>query len=342
MRFLRFLLFPFAFLYMLVTSLRNFMFAIGIFKSTSYAVPSLGIGNLSMGGTGKSVAVNYFVTLFKNQYPITVLSRGHGRVSKGFQVGDENSTAKLLGDEPLMFLHQHPEIRVGVSNDRRKGMAKLLDHATNKTDGIFIWDDCFQHRWVKPSFMILLTTFSLPYSKDFILPVGNLRELSEGAVRANVIIVTKCPKNLSLEAQNHLRQRFQIKKHQHLFFSSIRYSTAIYGKAKKLPLDVLDRIPFLLVTGIADATPLVNFLKGKFQSFEHIPFKDHHIFSDADITTIQKQANGRMILTTQKDFTRLSPLIDEEILFYLPIEMEILNGEAEQLNSLVKEGMQLA
>ncbi len=270
-----------------------------------------------------------------------MLRRGHGRISKGFQLGDKNSTAKQLGDEPLMFLHQHPEIRVGVSNDRRTGMAKLLDHDTNKENGIFIWDDCFQHRWVKPSFMILLTTFSSPYSKDFILPVGNLRELSEGAVRADIIIVTKCPKNLSIKAQSHLRQRLQIKKHQHLFFSSIRYSRSIFGKTKMLPLEVLDRIPFLLVTGIADATPLVDFLTGKFSAFEHLGFKDHHIFSEADISAIQKQANGRMILTTHKDFTRLSPLIDQEILFYLPIEMDILNEEGEQLNSLVKQGMQL-
>ena len=342
MGFLRFLLFPFSILYMCATSLRNFLFSIGVLKSTSYDVPSLGIGNLSMGGTGKSVAINYFITLFKNHYPVTILSRGHGRISKGFQLGNENSTAKTLGDEPLMFLKQHPEIRVGVSNDRRKGMTTLLNHDTNKADGIFLWDDCFQHRWVKPSLMILLTTYSSPYSGDFILPVGNLRELSEGADRANIIIVTKCPRNLSVKRQTEIRMRLHLKQHQHLFFSSIRYSTSIFGKNKQLPLDVLDRIPFVLVTSIADATPLTAYLKGRFEIFEHLPYKDHHIFSDADISTIQKKANGRMILTTQKDFTRLSPLIDEDLLFYLPIEMEILNEEGEQLNSLVKEGMQLA
>ena len=151
MGFLRYLLFPFSILYLVIVSLRNFFFTIGVFKGKTYAVPSLGIGNLSTGGTGKSVAINYFISLFKDQYPITVLSRGYGRISKGFQLGDTTSTAKTLGDEPLMFLQQHPEIRVGVCNDRRKGMEELMAHDSNQINGVFLWDDCYQHRWVKPS-----------------------------------------------------------------------------------------------------------------------------------------------------------------------------------------------
>lgn len=341
MGFLRYLLFPFSVLYMIVMSLRNFLFSAGVFKSKTYAVPSLGIGNLSTGGTGKSVAINYFISLFKEDYPITVLSRGYGRISKGFQLGDEDSTAKTVGDEPLMFLQQHPGIRVGVCNNRRQGMNALIGHESNKGNGVFLWDDCFQHRWVKPSYMVLLTTFSSPYFKDYVLPVGNLRELSEGADRADIIIVTKCPQNLSLEQQTKIRERLQPKNHQHLFFSSIRYADTVYGKSRQLPLSVLSKIPFLLVTSIADASELVFYLKGKFEAFEHMPFKDHHLFTDADIDQILAQSNGRMILTTQKDFTRLSPLLEEDILFYLPIEMEILNGASASLNSLVKEGMSL-
>ena len=341
MGFLRYLLFPFSILYLVIVSLRNFFFTIGVFKGKTYAVPSLGIGNLSTGGTGKSVAINYFISLFKDQYPITVLSRGYGRISKGFQLGDSTSTAKTLGDEPLMFLQQHPEIRVGVCNDRRKGMEELMAHDSNQINGVFLWDDCYQHRWVKPSYMVLLTTFSSPYSKDFLLPVGNLRELSEGADRSNIIIVTKCPKNLSVEQQTDIRNRLQPKKYQHLFFSSIRYAETIQGKNKQLPLSVLAKIPFLLVTSIADASQLTHYLRGKFEAFEHISYKDHHFFTDADIKQILAKSNGRMILTTHKDFTRLSPLLNAEILYYLPIEMEILNGEGEKLNSLVKKGMGL-
>lgn len=320
---------------MLLTSLRNVFFSWGIFKERTYDVPVLGIGNLSTGGTGKSVAVNYFIEQYKSKYAVNILSRGYGRISKGFQLGTSTSTANQIGDEPLMFLKQHEDIRVGVCNSRRKGMENLLDLPWSKKPPVYLWDDCFQHRWVKPSCMLLLTTFDKPFTRDYLLPVGNLRELSEGVARADAVIVTKCPKDLSASQKKAFKERLQLKRHQSLFFSRIRYADYIVNSERRMSLGILEKITFILVTGIADSSQLLDFLNRKYLEYEHINFSDHHIFSDKDIEKIKVKSNGRMVLTTQKDYVRLSPKFNSDLLFYLPIVMEIEDDKQEDLNTLV-------
>ncbi len=337
MNIFRFLLFPFAIIYMFLTSLRNVFFSLGIFKERKYDVPVLGIGNLSTGGTGKSVAINYFIAHFKSRFTVNVLSRGYGRTSKGFQIGEVESTANQLGDEPLMFLKQYPEIRVGVSNSRRIGMKNLLELPLLDKPPVYLWDDCFQHRWVKPSCMLLLTSFDKPFTKDYILPVGNLRELSEGISRADAIIVTKCPKDITQAQKNAFKERIQLKRHQSLFFSKIRYAEYIVNSERRMSLGILEKISFVVVTGIADPKQLLDFLKSKFLNYEHLKYGDHHIFSDRDIENIKVKSNGRMVLTTQKDYMRLYQKFNSDLLFYLPIKMEILDGQHEALNALVEE-----
>ena len=337
MNIFRFLLFPFAIIYMFLTSLRNVFFSLGIFKERKYDVPVLGIGNLSTGGTGKSVAINYFITHFKSRFAVNVLSRGYGRTSKGFQIGEVESTANQLGDEPLMFLKQYPEIRVGVSNSRRIGMKNLLELPLLDKPPVYLWDDCFQHRWVKPSCMLLLTSFDKPFTKDYILPVGNLRELSEGISRADAIIVTKCPKDITQAQKNAFKERIQLKRYQSLFFSKIRYAEYIVNSERRMSLGILAKISFVVVTGIADPKQLLDFLKSKFLNYEHLKYGDHHIFSDRDIENIKVKSNGRMVLTTQKDYLRLDQKFTSDLLFYLPIKMEILDGQHEALNALVEE-----
>lgn len=320
---------------MLLTSLRNVFFSWGIFKERTYDVPVLGIGNLSTGGTGKSVAVNYFIEQYKSKYAVNILSRGYGRISKGFQLGTSTSTANQIGDEPLMFLKQHEDIRVGVCNSRRKGMENLLDLPWSKKPPVYLWDDCFQHRWVKPSCMLLLTTFDKPFTRDYLLPVGNLRELSEGVARADAVIVTKCPKDLSASQKKAFKERLQLKRHQSLFFSRIRYADYIVNSERRMSLGILEKITFILVTGIADSSQLLDFLNRKYLEYEHINFSDHHIFSDKDIEKIKVKSNGRMVLTTQKDYVRLSPKFNSDLLFYFPIVMEIEDEKQEDLNTLV-------
>ena len=337
MRFLRFFLFPFSFVYMLVTSLRNVFFDWGIFKEQVYEVPTLGIGNLSQGGTGKSVAIDYFLSAFKEDYALTVLSRGYGRLSKGFQMASAESTANTIGDEPMMFYQKHTSQRIAVCNNRREGMEKLLSSSSTDHPSFYLWDDCFQHRWVKPDLMILLTTYEKPYFKNFLFPVGTLRELSEGASRAKIIIVTKCPSDISDEERTCFKENMQLRSHQQLFFSTIKYGSFIQNQHRELSLSILEKISFVLVTGIANPSPLVDFLKRKYYAFEHMNYSDHHIFTDNDIEKIKEKSNGRMVLTTQKDYVRLSTKFSSELLFFLSIEMEILGDQEKELLDLVRK-----
>lgn len=342
MRYFRFFLFPFSILYMMITSFRNLLFNLGIFKQKSYAVPTIGIGNLSTGGTGKSVAVQYLIQQFQDHYPISVLSRGYGRLSKGFQKAKPSSTVKEIGDEPLMIYRQFNTTRVAVCNSRREGMKKLLADAVFPSNGLFLWDDCFQHRWVKPEFMLLLTSYSRPYFKDFLLPVGNLRELSEGARRADIVLMTKCPPKMSSTEMNAIREKMQLKSKQKLYFSSIRYSDKIQNKERKISLSILEKISFTLVVGIAYPEELIQFLKGKYLNFDFIIFSDHHAFSKSDIEKIKAQSKGRMILTTEKDYVRLSEKFDSDLLFYIPIEMVLLNNEEQAFLQDIRSALNLA
>ena len=333
MTFFRLFLFPFAILYSTLTSFRNFLFNIKLFKSISYENPTIGIGNLSVGGTGKSVCVDYVVSLLKQNHAITILSRGYGRASKGFVEVTDISTAKNVGDEPLMLSLKHPEVRVGVAEKRRVGMDQLLKYSTK--DSVFVWDDCFQHRWVSPRLMILLTSYKHLFVDDFHLPLGNLRELSLGKKRANVVIVTKCPKNMSDEERNKITQKLGLSKTQYLFFAQIKYSVHIKNFDCSLPVSNIEKSPFLLVTGISDPTPLKNYLEGIGCKFEHLKFSDHHNFTQKDADMINKKSNNQMILTTEKDFVRLNPILSSNVLFYLPIEMEFFPDDKERFDKII-------
>ncbi|MCH1539152.1 MAG: tetraacyldisaccharide 4'-kinase [Flavobacteriaceae bacterium] len=335
MTFLRYFLFPLAIVYSSVTSLRNLFFDLGIFSSKTYSNPTIGVGNLSVGGTGKSVCVDYIVSLLKEDKPLAVLSRGYGRLSKGFLEADQNSTFKSIGDEPMMLYSKHPDVRVAVSERRRRGMENLLK--TSDSETVFVWDDCMQHRWVSPDLMILLTSHDHLFVDDFHLPVGNLRELSSGKKRADVIIVTKCPTQIDQKSKDRIESKLQLAKTQHLFFAHIGYSDLIRNKERTFPIDKIENIPFLLVTGIADPKPLLYYLRAIGGQFEHMEFKDHHLFTEKDIEHIKKRSNGSLILTTEKDFARLNTIIDSNLLFYISIEMKLDEKDQDHLNRILIE-----
>ena len=254
MIFLRFFLFPFAILYGIITSLRNLFFDVGLFSSKKYVNSTIGIGNLSTGGTGKSVCVDYIVSLIKDKKPVAVLSRGYGRLTKGFVEASTESTFKEIGDEPMMLFTKHPELKVAVAERRRLGMDNMLKSTTDNT--VFVWDDCFQHRWVTPDLMILLTSYDHLFVNDFHLPVGNLRELSSGKKRGDVVIVTKCPTNITEQNKKEISSKLQLADTQHLFFSGIGYAKNIKSIELTFPINKIENLPFLLVTGIADPKPL--------------------------------------------------------------------------------------
>ena len=317
---MNFLLYPLSLIYNLYTSFRNFLFDLGIIDSIEYKIPTIGIGNLSTGGTGKSIVVDYIIGKFKNKNKITTLSRGYNRNTKGFIQASNMSTAYEIGDEPFQFYSKHPEINVVVCEDRRKGMNIILKNLPD-TD-LCIWDDVFQHRFVKPGLMILTTTFQYPFYKDEILPVGNLRENISSAKRADLIVVTKCPDNLSQKDKISFLESLNPNDNQKVFFSSLTYMQKIKSDSEEVDIDVLEDVDFILVTGIADSSYLVNFLKNKALKFKHLKYSDHYNFNKSSIDKITGLSLNKIILTTEKDFGRLRPKINNRDIYYIEVGLK--------------------
>lgn len=317
---MNFLLYPLSVIYNLYTSFRNFLFDLGIIDSIEYKIPTIGIGNLSTGGTGKSIVVDYIIGKFKNKNKITTLSRGYNRNTKGFIQASNMSTAYEIGDEPFQFYSKHPEINVVVCEDRRKGMNIILKNLPD-TD-LCIWDDVFQHRFVKPGLMILTTTFQYPFYKDEILPVGNLRENISSAKRADLIVVTKCPDNLSQKDKISFLESLNPNDNQKVFFSSLTYMQKIKSDSEEVDIDVLEDVDFILVTGIADSSYLVNFLKNKALKFKHLKYSDHYNFNKSSIDKITGLSLNKIILTTEKDFGRLRPKINNRDIYYIEVGLK--------------------
>jgi tetraacyldisaccharide 4'-kinase len=319
MNFLRKILFPLAFLYWLVTFIRNWLYDKGIFKSTSFDIPIIVVGNLSVGGTGKTPQIEYLIRLLSDKYKVAVLSRGYKRSMEGFILADEKATASSIGDEPFQFYSKFPNIQVAVDANRVNGIEKLLQ-LPNKPDVILL-DDAFQHRKVKAGFYILLTAYDDLFCDDYILPFGNLREPSSGKKRADMIIVTKCPKDLSELAQQKIREKLKVK--QPVYFTTIEYDDYVYGNDGQLLVSEIQSESKVLVAGIAKPKLFFDFLKN--ETDETLVFPDHHHFSKQDCEQILAKANGRKIVTTEKDFVRLNGLLPKEQLFYLPIKSTFLN-----------------
>lgn len=322
MNLLRKLLFPFAILYGLITSIRNFLFDKGILKSYSFDLPVIAVGNLSVGGTGKTPQIEYLIRLLSDKYKIATLSRGYKRQSRGFILADANSNATILGDEPFQFYKKFPSIQVAVDADRKNGIEQLLS-LTEKPEVILL-DDAFQHRKVKAGFYILLTSYGDLYSDDWMLPTGNLRESRSGAERANVIIVTKCPFNLSLDEQNAIKNRLKVSENQELYFTFIAYEEFIYGENRKINVNEIQSAAKLLVAGIAKPEPFFAYLQDT--NDVCLSFPDHHNFTDKDILEIKNLAQNNIIITTEKDYMRLKGSLPSEQLFYLPIQSSFVSG----------------
>ncbi|RPG69375.1 MAG: tetraacyldisaccharide 4'-kinase [Flavobacteriaceae bacterium TMED120] len=328
MKLVRFLLFPIALLYGLVMSIRNLLFHCRIWTPRRFQTPLIGVGNLATGGTGKSVVIDYLLTAFKKKFRLAVLSRGYGRSSKGFVLGKADSTASALGDEPFQFSRKHPEVTVAVAEKRVEGVEHLLNQFS-KTEAILL-DDVMQHRWIQPHLLVLTTTFNQPYSQDFVLPMGNLREWRKGARRADIILITKTPPKATSADRDRIKQSLKLASNQSVYFCATAYAKFIDGAAHKPLVDIAIK-KFILVTGIADAAPLVSYLKGLNFDFEHLEYPDHYAFSKATVGRIEHKAQNTFILTTEKDFGRLQPLISKKVLlYYLPIQLKFLNAQEEQ------------
>lgn len=322
----RWYLYPFALLYDFITSLRNLFYTTGIFKSTRFRIPILSVGNLSVGGSGKSPMVMYIAELLSRDFRTGVLSRGYGRATKGYYITNYDSNYKTVGDEAMqLFQRFKNRFVIAVCEDRVAGAKKLI--ADMELEALVL-DDAMQHRAIAPGFSVLMTDFSDPYFKDFLLPAGNLRESRSGARRADIIMVSKCPTPLSEETKKLYIQKIGPLPHQKVFFSSIHYDETIYSLEKSLPDNNLAYYDILLVTGIANPKPLLEHLKNYSTKVTHLKFPDHHNFSDKDIEHIRseykKLGEYRLILTTEKDFVRLKTFdYLRDLIFYWPINVTI-------------------
>ena len=322
MRYLSFLLFPFALLYGAIVRLRHWCYNTGIFKEHTFAVPTICVGNVAVGGTGKSPMVEYLVRQLHPKCPVAVLSRGYKRKTKGFVLADAQSTVADLGDEPFQFWRKfHKDIILAVCGDRVEGMRQLLQLPTSPT--VVILDDAFQHRPVKATKNIVLTAYGQLFTDDWLLPVGRLRDVVSRVQQADIVVVTKCPPDLSAAERERIVAQLQKKTRPQtpIVFATIAYSEQVYSVAGESPLESFIQQPFTLVTGIANPQPLLDFLKKKGADFQHIAFPDHHHFTNKELQQLQ----GLRVLTTEKDYVRFEQ--SWEGLYYLPIEMQFCTNE---------------
>ena len=326
---LRKILKPLSVLYGEVTNLRNKAYDKNIIQVTAFDFPVISVGNLSTGGTGKTPQVEYLIRLLQKDYRVAVLSRGYKRKSKGFIIAGKDATAEQIGDEPMQYFLKFPEIMVAVDANRINGIDQL--RAQEPKPDVIILDDAFQHRSVKAGLNILLTTFDKPYSKDEVLPSGDLREKRSGAKRAEVIVLTKCPEHLSEKDQFEKAKELNPELYQTVFFSAITYDRDVLSEKDTININDLKDYKVLLVTGIAKTDPLVNFLISKGCAIKHLRFSDHHQFSNNDIKRISDEFSDlnekrKIILTTEKDYVR-TPEFSGLNVYYLPIQTKFISNQ---------------
>lgn len=322
MKHLRKILFPFAALYYIITLIRNKAYDWGIFSYKEYTIPIICVGNLNTGGTGKSPMTEYLVRLVKQKKRTATLSRGYGRKTKGYRVVKADSLAENVGDEPLQFARKFEDVTVTVCEDRQTGISTLLE--LKPSPDLIILDDAYQHRKVKAGFQIILTAYGDLYTNDYILPAGNLRESRKGVSRAQVIIVTKCPNDLSVTEREKITKKINPLEYQTVYFTTISYEDKLVGKDSTTSFDQIENRKITLVTGIANPKPFVEYLKNKGLNFDHKVYSDHHNFALSEIKELE---SCECIITTEKDYVRLHPLLVNKELFYLPIEAQfITNG----------------
>lgn len=336
MKFLRKILTPFSVLYGEITAVRNKMYDADLLKSTSFDIPIIVVGNLSVGGTGKSPQIEYLIRLLLNDYKIAVLSRGYKRRTKGFIIANQYASAESIGDEPMQFYQKFDDIIVAVDANRVHGIQQL--NALQHKPDIILLDDAFQHRKVEAGFNILLTSFDNLYVDDMMLPTGELREKVSGASRAQVVIVTKCPDNLSEKAQFDIAKRLKIEAHQTIFFTKIAYAETLIGE-DEIKINDLNTYKVLLVTGIAKTAHLCDFLTSKNVSYQHLKYTDHYQFTEKDIARINTEfeaidSDKKLILTTEKDHVRAFNKKDKNV-YYLPIETTFLDHQRD-FNTVIK------
>ena len=348
-------LYPVSWLYGAGVIMRNKLFDWGLLRSKSFDVPVICVGNLAVGGTGKTPHTEYLIKLLHDSYQVAVLSRGYKRRTQGYVLATPQSTARTIGDEPYQMYTKFPSITLAVDENRCHGIEKLLALKEPIVD-IVLLDDAFQHRYVKPGLSILLTDYHRLFCDDTLLPAGRLREPVSGKNRTQIVIVTKCPQDIKPIDFNIITKRLNLYPYQQLFFSSFRYGNLqpvfqqgvketaanVIPANKEISLSSLTDTDILLVTGIASPAPILERLEDCTKQIETLSFSDHHDFTHKEMQQIKERfkrltSEKRLIITTEKDATRLvnHPGLDEELkpfIYALPVEIEILQNQQDKFN----------
>jgi len=345
----RFFLAPFSFLYGLVAGIRNKLFDMDILQSKDFNLPVISIGNITVGGTGKTPHIEYLTALLKDEFKVATLSRGYKRKTKTFQYGTLESTWEDIGDEPRQIKHKFPDIVVAVDNNRVHGIEKLT--ADFKDLNVILLDDAFQHRYVKPGLSILLIDFTRPLSKDHLIPAGMLRECPHEKRRAHIIIITKCPPDLKPIDRRLVIKDLNLFPYQNLYFTTITYGELypVFGDINNpLSKEICkkEKYSILLVTGIANSRPFKKYLRGTSSKIRELKYPDHHPYNKNDLQVIEEQYNQiendkKIIITTEKDAMRLQHLTGvgstiRNNLYHVPIGIDFLFNDTENfINQII-------
>ncbi|MCB0699460.1 MAG: tetraacyldisaccharide 4'-kinase [Chitinophagales bacterium] len=339
----RVLLYPLALVYGAVLWLRNRLYDSGFFSSVEFSVPVISVGNLSVGGTGKTPHIEYLIRLLQYRYRVATMSRGYKRRTQGFLLADFETNALKIGDEPMQYHMKFPELVVSVAEERMIGIPMLLQKTPYVE--VVLLDDAFQHRSVKPGLNMLITDYAKPFYTDRILPMGNLRENRSAYKRADTIIVSKCPPNLSEAQADEIKQKIAPHAHQNLFFTKIDYGTA-YDVFTRQTVSI-DNKSVILVCGIAKPQPLIQHLESLATDVHVLSYKDHHYFLSGDMEEIKSAYDNwdvqeKIILTTEKDATRLHLHAQKMkewgvTVAVLPIQVSFLYDGAAKFDKFVSE-----
>ncbi|MGC3977275.1 MAG: tetraacyldisaccharide 4'-kinase [Paludibacteraceae bacterium] len=323
-----------------IMEIRNFLFRKKIFSTTSFQTPIISIGNLAVGGTGKTPHTEYIIRLLKDDYNIAILSRGYGRKTTGFLQADTTTTATEIGDEPFQIYTKFPDIFVFVDEKRVRGVTKIL--ASHPEIEVILLDDAYQHQYIKPGLSVLLTDYIQPYARDFVMPYGRLRERRKNSDRAHVIIVSKCPPDMTDEEKQMLITEIRIKKQQDVFFSGLVYDNFYPAFNEcKVEIEQLCDTDVVVLTCIENPQPMIKYVEKLVKSIEKFTFADHHRFTKKELDKIEKKSYGKVIVTTEKDLARLKSIGDisvvlKEKLLVLPMRVKILNHREDSFNLKLK------
>lgn len=341
----RILLYPFSLIYGVAISVRNTMYDTGLLKETSFNLPIISVGNLSVGGAGKTPHVEYLINILQPYITVSVLSRGYKRKTKGFRLVNLNDNSKLSGDEPLQYKRKFPNTPVAVSESRALGIPQFLKrHPEIQT---ILLDDAFQHRSVKPSLNILITPLNNLYTDDTLLPSGRLRESAQAAERADIIIVSKCEESLSLEDAKIVTEKINPLHNQKVFFTKYRYYNPYHILNGRQRIKLNQELSIILISAIANTAYLKHYLTQNSASINSLEYEDHHHFSDRDLNYLVKvyketKRNNTVIITTEKDAIRLQDhkqfIIEHKLpIFALPVQVEFLFGQKNTFDQNIKD-----